>query len=466
MFRDLAKRIGLETPKKNRMAFQEIKIEELRLGMFVKLECSWWRHPFATNKFKLVSKKDFQTIKKISKLTLYYDPDLSDPEALPGTEQEAKVSSETPQTQEATEEVVSGQVEEAGEKEGQEENPPLGGERGQRVDAFRNRRDVIKQTERVHQEALLQSKLALKKMAGGDEEGLKAADRVLSGVGQILRQDKLIMSLIEMMNSGDQEDPVIFHSLNVSIMSMMVGKKFNLSDDEIYHLGVGALSHDIGKVSLPQSLKLTSAGFAQNETNFDKHVEHGMQVLERLTDFPEESVKIVEQHHERLNGKGHPRGLKGDEISFLAQIVMVVDEYDEMCNNSERQKNLTPYETLSSLFQTLKVKRTGEFDENILLTLIRILGVYPPGTLVELNNGSVGSVININSANRTAPQVLLYTDDRHRDEAIIIDLADEEDLKIVKSLRPSKLPKDIRDYLSPQRMANFMPNSSEILAAR
>ena len=442
------------------MAFQEIQIEELRLGMFVKLECSWWRHPFATNKFKLVSKKDFKTIKKIGKLTLYYDPDLSDPESLPGAEEEAEV------TEEITAEQISEQVEEPVEQEDSEDKPPLGGDRIQRVEAFRTRRDVMKQTERVHQEALLQSRLALKKMCSGDEEGLKAAGRVLSGVGQILKQDKATIPLLEMMNSGDQEDPVIFHALNVSIMSMLVGKELHLRDEEIHHLGVGALSHDIGKVSLPQSLKLTTAGFAQNEANFDKHIDHGMHVIEKLSDYPQECATIVQQHHERLNGNGHPKGLKGDEISFLSKIVMVVDEYDELCNNPERQKNLTPYETLSYLFQNLKVKRSGEFDENILLTLIRILGVYPPGTFVELNNGAIGSVININSSNRTAPQVLLYADEHSRDEVIIVDLAEEEDLKIVQSIRANKVPKEVKNFLSPQRLTSYIPNSSEILAAR
>ena len=92
-----------------------------------------------------------------------------------------------------------------------------------------------------------------------------------------------------------------------------------------------------------------------------------------------------------------------------------------------------------------------------------------PGTLapnVELNNGSIGVVININTSNRTSPQVLLYSSDLPRDESIVVDLAEEEDLKIVQSLRPKKVPKEIRNYLSPQRITNYFPNSSAILAAR
>ena len=448
------------------MAFQEINIEELRFGMYIKLECSWWRHPFAANKFKLASQKDLKTIKKIGKLTLYYDPDLSDPESLLGAEEEAEASSDTPEESEVTEEITSEQEEEPVEQKDPADLSSLGGDQNQRLEAFKIRREIVKQTERVHQEALLQSKLALKKMSSGDEEGFKAVERMLASVVQLLRQDRATTTLIEMMNAGEQEDPVVFHSLNVAIVSMMVGKALKLNDEEVYFLGVGALAHDIGKVSLPQSLKLTTAGFAQNEANFDRHINHGLQVIERLSNFPVECETIVQQHHERLNGKGYPKGLQKEDISYLAQIVMVVDEYDERCNNPERQNALTPYETLSQLYQNLKVKRSGEYDENILLTLIRILGVYPPGTLVELNNGSIGVVININTSNRTSPQVLLYSSDLPRDESIVVDLAEEEDLKIVQSLRPKKVPKEIRNYLSPQRITNYFPNSSAILAAR
>lgn len=461
------------------MAFEEIPLEKLRIGMYVKLECSWWRHPFATNKFKVTNRKELQTIRKINKLKLFYDPDLSDPESVEVEEapEEENPSSTLSQAEDSTqasaetpeEEIFPGDDEfdspfEEKTSGGQREFTRI--DRPQRIEAYRKRRDQLKQMERSHQDALRQSNLVLKKMNSGDFAGVQAAGRMLTGIAQILNQEKMTIALIELMNSGDPDEPLVFHSLNVAILSMLVGKEFSLSEEELFNLGLGALVHDIGMFSLPQDLRLTTAGFAHAGAKQGMHIESGRRTVERISDFPEAAKEIIVQHHERLNGQGYPKGLRDQEISFLSKIVMVVDEYDDLCNNPNRPQNLTPYETLSYLYQNLRVKRQGEFSEDVLVTLIRILGVYPPGTLVELSNGSIGTVVNINSACRTNPQVLLYAPDIPRDEAIIFDMAEDEDLKIIKSLRPREVGREIRNFLNPQRMTGFFPNSSEILAAR
>ncbi len=115
---------------------------------------------------------------------------------------------------------------------------------------------------------------------------------------------------------------------------------------------------------------------------------------------------MIAQHHERLNGTGLPLGLQEDEISLLSQIVMVVDEYDDLCNLSENRHHVTPHEILSQMYRDVTINKTHAFNGEILVTLIQLLGVYPPGTLVELNDGKMGVVVNINAINRSKTQVM------------------------------------------------------------
>ena len=265
------------------MAFQKINIEELRLGMYVKLDCGWWRHPFAHNQFKVTSEKDLSTIRNISKLTLYYDHDLSDPEAPGEIPIEDTPSSSTVSESSPTEEPPA--FLETKESSLEEMEPSLqptkmvhqelgnsrGGDRRQRVEANRARREQLNACEHAHNEALQQSKLALRKLSRGADGGVDMANRVLSKAEEMLHHDHTIGVFIELMNAGDPDDYHSFHALNVSILSMMVGKELGLSPEEVRDVGLGALLHDIGMIHMPQASSLpvqasTSDSCAQEDS--------------------------------------------------------------------------------------------------------------------------------------------------------------------------------------------------------
>jgi len=114
------------------------------------------------------------------------------------------------------------------------------------------------------------------------------------------------------------------------------------------------------------------------------------------------------------------------------------------------------------MYQNTSVKKKCEFDENILIQLIKTLGVYPPGTLLELNDGSVGVVISINPQDLTNPQIMIYVSGVPQDEAAIVDLSQDKDLAIEKSLRPKELSNQAKQYLNPSRATGFFPSSYEI----
>ena len=210
------------------MAFQQINIEELRLGMYVKLGCSWWKHPFTNNQFKVTNKKDLSTIRNISNLTLNYDPDLSDPEVPDEISIEDTTSASTVSESAPTEEPPAFlEIKESSLEEiepslqptktvHQERGNSRGGYRRQRVEANRARREQLNTCEHAHNEALQQSKLALRKLSRGVDGGMDAANRVLSQAEEMLHSDHTIGVFIELMNAGDPDDYHSFHALNVS----------------------------------------------------------------------------------------------------------------------------------------------------------------------------------------------------------------------------------------------------------
>jgi len=445
------------------MPFEPLNIEDLRIGHYVKLECSWWKHPFATNMFKVTTRTELRRIKKISKLQLFFDPDLSDPppeeDELPSHE----LSSPDSDVQSDIESVDgSFEQEPQGELEEEKEETPrfLPEDRKARCEILRERRSQLNKTEKAYKETAKQTKAALKNMVSGDVAGLRMAENMLVDLTKMLKADRSVMAILEVMNSMDLDDPLFVHAMNVCVLSMLVGNLMGLEEEELVSLGLGALAHDIGYLNLPRELQLTTAGFSREGTNRKLHIQQGITSVGRIPEFPEAGVQIIAQHHERLNGNGYPDGLTQDEISPLAKIVMIIDEYDELCHGQGQE--LTPYEALSLMYQNTSVKKKCEFDDNILIQLIKSLGVYPPGTLVELNDGSVGVVISINPQCRTTPQIMIYVPGIPQDEATIVDLSQDEDLTIEKSLRPKELSKEAKRYLSPNQATGFFPSSSEI----
>ena len=151
------------------------------------------------------------------------------------------------------------------------------------------------------------------------------------------------------------------------------------------------------------------------------------------------------------DGSGYPRKLKGEEINLLARIVAIANVYDGLCNPINIANALTPHEALSTMFAKLRAK----FDPKILQVFVRCLGVYPPGTVVQLSNGTIGMVATINTAKPMKPMLVIYDEEIPKEEAILIDLEHENEVNIAKAIRPAQLPREIYNYLSPRKQVSY-----------
>jgi HD-GYP domain-containing protein (c-di-GMP phosphodiesterase class II) len=217
-------------------------------------------------------------------------------------------------------------------------------------------------------------------------------------------------------------------------------------------LGTGALMHDVGKLELPDRVRYREDHFSAAEQRlYEEHVAFGIAAARRMGLSPGASL-VVAQHHEHADGSGFPLKLNTDRMSPLARIVALVNRYDRLCNPHIVAKALTPHEALSMLFAQSKTK----FDTAILGAFIKMMGVYPPGSAVQLTDDRYALVVSVNSSRPLKPRVLVHESGVPRDEALIVDLEKSEGLGIRRSLRPQQLPPTTLAYLAPRpRVAYF-----------
>ncbi|WP_447969812.1 HD-GYP domain-containing protein [Nitrospira sp. M1] len=427
--------------------------DDLRIGLYVKLECSWWRHPFTKNTFKIHSHKELVTIRGIKNLKLYYDPDLSAP---PDDETiEEDLTLPTNSDQEEVDELLP--LDDV-EIELPVDEKAITKEKEKRRRRFHEHRQQFKKVENAYWRILGESKDIFKGVSEGKAKGLKQAETMVSNLGAVLADLNSSMTLMDVVSSHGMSKGISYHALNVCILSMITGRTLGLSKDQLNDLALAALFHDIGQRFLPVKVKFEGSGIMTqvDPQTLPLHPAQGGELLQTFPNFPEASIEAVFQHHERLDGTGYPLGLKDNDISYLAKIIMVIDEFDDLCNAANPLLSMTPHEALSRLFKTNQEPSTRKFPIEIILAMIQSISLFPPGTIVELNDGSYGIVTSINMNAPTKPLLLLYVADTPKHEAVVVDLAEEPSLFITKTIRPKDLPPKILEHLSPRRMAIFV----------
>lgn len=237
------------------------------------------------------------------------------------------------------------------------------------------------------------------------------------------------------------DDYTFNHSVNVTVLSVMIGMCMHYNRARLYDLGMGVLLHDIGKIDIPQAIITKPDRLTPEEYQIVKnHTVLGFEKLRSNKDIKITSAHVAFQHHERFDGSGYPRGLAGQEIHEFARIAAIADVYDAMSNDRcYRQK--IPLKEVYDYF----IENAGKlFDPYILDRFIQKIAVYPQGTLVTLSDGRSGLVIKQNPGEPEKPVVRLFwhCDGTDMFEPVEINLLKEQNLsvyKVVDNLRPSKV---------------------------
>jgi putative nucleotidyltransferase with HDIG domain len=221
-----------------------------------------------------------------------------------------------------------------------------------------------------------------------------------------------------------QDNYVYAHSLNVTIYATAVGLELGYNDKELVELGLGAMLHDIGKLMVPKEIlhkpgRLTDEEFDEMK----KHAEYGFECLRRQPEISLLAAHCAYQHHERLDGSGYPRGLKGDEIHKYARLLAVCDVFDALTTKRVYRGAMLPHEAMEII-----CAGAGDlFEEKIIDAFKKTVAIYPVGLSVTLNTGETGIVVdyNRNLPSRPVVRVLKCADGSPAEPYYEIDLAKE-----------------------------------------
>jgi HD-GYP domain-containing protein (c-di-GMP phosphodiesterase class II) len=407
-----------------------IGVDELRVGMFIHLDLKWWAHPFALSSFRLSSDEQIAVIKGLGLKEVRWSPEKS------MTPAEAQADAATT--------AVSAEAADAVQAD-----TPQQQQLRQRREQLAAQREAQRTCRRQYNEAAHAWKAAAELLPTRPED---ARDNVEGLTRALLAKMMVDGELCIRVLTEAHADRSTTHALNVAVISMLMGRVFGFSESEMLDLGLGAMLHDVGKLELPERVRLADPHAAPaDQALYREHVVRGVAQGKRMG-LSSGTLLVLAQHHEMADGSGFPQKLNVDRMTAAARIVALVNRFDNLCDPAVPAHALTPHEALSLIFAQTRSK----FDASMLNAFIRMMGVYPPGSVVQLTDDRLGLVTNVNSTRPLKPRVLVFDASVPADEALHINLEQYPDLGIRRSLRPHHLPNDALQYLSPrQRVVYF-----------
>jgi len=267
-------------------------------------------------------------------------------------------------------------------------------------------------------------------------------------LGSILRNPDALMWLTKLKK---KDSYTYSHCIDASTFAMAFGRHLGLPQEDILNLGMGALLFDIGKMKLPNDLLIKPGRLTQEEYFvIRKHVQHSVDIVKQIQEINPDVVSMVHTHHERYDGNGYPRRLKGNEIPLFGRMAAIVDCYDAVTSSRPYRRAMSPPEALRIIYK----QRNRAFQDELVEQFIQCLGVYPTGTLVELSTGEVGIIVSQNRVRRLRPTVMLilnkdkiaYEQFKTIDMADVLSDARGRPLEIARSLQPGTHGIDPKEY--------------------
>ncbi len=229
-------------------------------------------------------------------------------------------------------------------------------------------------------------------------------EAVTDTVDSVLRNPDALMWLSLLRKKDELQEQ---HSINVCILAASIGRHLGMPRDELQKLGICALLHDVGKLQVQDPILQKWEPLTEPERAIvRKHTDFGRVILMSARDLYSGAIDVAMTHHENVDGSGYPRGLTGARISPFAKIVAIADAYDDIITMHPYREEQTPFEALKALNQC----RGTQFDETLVKHFTDMLGVFPIGSMVELDTGDVGVVISQVIKNPTQPRLLMVLD--------------------------------------------------------
>lgn len=264
-------------------------------------------------------------------------------------------------------------------------------------------------------------------------------DAIIDRVLQLLDHHR--PKVIEFILYGFQgRAGIVENALNCAFLSVLVGQQLNMAKHKLLHLATAALLHDIGMHRLPSRILNKEGKLSPEEAQLVRtHPIHSYKITTREMKYPEEVGVAALQHQERWDGEGYPKRLAGQNIILPARIISVVDSFEAMVSNRPYRSSMIGYAAMRALLSD----NARRFDPDVLKIFIKTMGIYPIGSIVLLNNGAIGRVLENNSDAPLKPQVKIMINEHGReyrnDEGEVIELSQNKRLFIAKAVDPKEI---------------------------
>ncbi|MBE9515687.1 MAG: HD-GYP domain-containing protein [Proteobacteria bacterium] len=376
---------------------KKIHVSEAVEGMYVAdLDRPWRETPFLFQGFEITSPKELKQLSECCQhifIDIEQGLDVNPMQQAAGLDAQAPVQAE-PSTNDSpaiiSDETVNETVEDVRNRK-----QPLYKDRVSLEEELGTAREIENKTRTLIYDIMEDVRLGKSINAAG------AKQMVGQLTESIVRNPDAIVCFSQLK---DKDEYTALHSLRVCILALVFGRHLDLPVEGLNILGMGALLHDVGKMRIDTSLlnkpgKLTEPEFDEVKS----HVPKGVEILEATSGIPRDAIDVARFHHERFDGTGYSGGRTGEEISLFGQIGGIVDCYDAITSDRSYHTGMSSHEALRRMYEW----RKRNFDPGMIEQFIQCMGVYPIGSLVEMNTGSIGVVATINRARRLRPKVVL-----------------------------------------------------------
>ena len=264
-------------------------------------------------------------------------------------------------------------------------------------------------------------------------EATKIKENVDILIDQILSVN---YDLINLTNTYTKENYLYAHSVNVCILSLLLGRGIGYDTPKLQELGFAAFLHDIGMVKVIELSEKSDKLSKEERDKIQEHTSLSVDALKGSADIAQEAIHVAKEHHEWVDGKGYPYGLKGHQISEYAKIVATADSYEALTHPRSHREKFSSHDALKTL-----LKNKDHFDYRLLKVLIQEITVYPIGSYVQLSSGDIGVVVRTNKESplRSVVDIIMDSHKRKLKKTKIVDLAKTQTLFIKKPINEKDL---------------------------